>query len=44
MREGSGWSGKERNCCFLNTRNGRFANASIVSGLDYQDDGRAVPG
>ncbi|MCH8839246.1 MAG: tetratricopeptide repeat protein [Planctomycetes bacterium] len=47
MREGRSFSGNERNCCFLNmgaapAAEGRFANISAVSGLDYPDDGRAV--
>lgn len=39
---GRAFSGHERNCCFLNTRNGGFADMSAGSGLDYPDDGRAV--
>jgi len=47
LREGRSFSGNERNCCFLNmgaapAAEGRFANISAVSGLDYPDDGRAV--
>ena len=47
MGEGRSFSGNERNCCFLNmgaapAAEGRFANISAVSGLDYPDDGRAV--
>lgn len=42
MRSGRSFSGRERNCCFLNEGNGRFANISAVSGLDWKDDGRAV--
>ncbi len=47
MRGGRSFSGNERHCCFLNTggepnAEGRFANISAVSGLDYPDDGRAV--
>ena len=50
LREGRSWSGHERNCCFLNTGLGPprageipwFANISAVSGLDFQDDGRAM--
>ena len=47
MLGGRSFSGNERNCCFLNTgaapaAEGRFANISAVSGLDYPDDGRAV--
>ena len=42
IRKGRSFSGKERNCCFLNTRNGRFADVSSVTGLDHIDDGRTV--
>lgn len=50
LREGRSWSGRERNCCFLNTgldpqQAGAipwFANISAVSGLDFLDDGRAM--
>lgn len=45
VREGSSWSGRERNCAFLNCADGgdeRFANISSVSGLDFSDDGRAL--
>ena len=47
LRQGRSWSGRERNCCFLNTGNlpaaaSRFANVSASSGLDFPDDGRAV--
>ena len=42
VREGRSWSGRERNCCFLNTRDQRFATISTVSGFDLPDDARAV--
>ncbi len=42
LREGRSWSGRERNCCFLNTRTGRFANISAASGFDFPDDARAA--
>ena len=47
IRAGRSFSGRERHCFFLNTgaapgAEGRFANMSAVSGLDYPDDGRAV--
>ncbi|MCP4690082.1 MAG: tetratricopeptide repeat protein [Desulfobacterales bacterium] len=47
MRQGRSFSGRERNCVFLNTgpdpgAGGRFATVSAVSGLDFPDDGRAV--
>ena len=41
LNEGMSWSGHERNCCFLNTTNLRFANISATAGLDWSDDGRA---
>ena len=39
---GKAFSGNERNCVFLNTRDGRFADISAGSGLDFPDDGRAI--
>jgi tetratricopeptide (TPR) repeat protein/peroxiredoxin len=47
MIQGRSFSGRERNCCFLNTladpaAKGRFADISATSGLDFADDGRAV--
>ena len=42
IREGRALSGRERNCCFLNTREERFADISAASGLDVADDGRSV--
>ena len=39
---GRSFSGQEHNCVFLNTRDGRFANLSAGSGLDFPDDGRAL--
>jgi tetratricopeptide (TPR) repeat protein len=42
VREGRSWSGRERNCAFLNTADGRFATASAASGFDFPDDARAV--
>jgi Flp pilus assembly protein TadD/thiol-disulfide isomerase/thioredoxin len=39
---GRAFSGHERNCCFLNSGDGRFADLSAGSGLDFPDDGRAV--
>jgi hypothetical protein len=41
-REGKSWSGHERNAVFLNTGSSRFATASVASGLDFADDGRAI--
>jgi tetratricopeptide (TPR) repeat protein len=40
--QGHSWSGRERDCCFLNTANERFANISASTGLDYADDGRGL--
>ena len=42
IQTGGSWSGHERNCCFLNTGQARFANVSGVSGLDFLDDSRCV--
>ena len=42
MLSGRSFSGRERNCCFLNTGQPRFANISAVSGCDFPDDARAV--
>ncbi|MEO1994643.1 MAG: tetratricopeptide repeat protein, partial [Planctomycetaceae bacterium] len=42
ITSGRSFSGRERNCCFLNTADGRFADVSAVSGIDFMDDGRAL--
>ncbi len=42
IRDGYSFSARERNCCFLNTGSGRFADVSRISGLDFPDDGRAA--
>ena len=42
IREGRSWSGRERNCCFLNTADGKFADISAISGFDFIDDSRAL--
>ena len=42
LRSGRSLSGHERNCCFLNSRGGRFADISGVAGLDFDDDGRVL--
>jgi thiol-disulfide isomerase/thioredoxin len=42
MNEGVSWSGRERNNSYLNLGDGRLADVSYVSGLDFEDDGRAV--
>lgn len=41
MDQGTSWSGHERNCAFLNLGAERFVDVSAVSGLDFDDDGRA---
>ena len=41
LRNGVSNSGHERNCCFLNTGAGGFANISAAAGLDHLGDGRA---
>ena len=42
LRDGGSWSGYERNCFFLNTTTGRYADASAVVGLNQLADSRAV--
>jgi len=42
MVGGASWSGREKNCVFLNTGQRVFANASSVSRADYADDARAA--
>ena len=42
MRSGYSWSGHELNSCFLNMRDGTFADVSYVSGLAFDDDGRGA--
>jgi tetratricopeptide (TPR) repeat protein len=42
VRSGHSFSGRERNCVFLNTHQARFADVSAVSGIDFPDDARAV--
>ena len=42
VRRGQSFSGRERNCVFLNTHDNRFANVSYVSGLGLADDARAI--
>ena len=42
IREGQSFSGRERNCCFLNICDGRFADVSAATGLDLIDDSRAL--
>ncbi len=42
VNAGRSWSGRERHCLFLNTRDGRFAEASYAAGVDFPEDGRAL--
>lgn len=42
LRQGYSWSGRERNCCFLNVDGERFADVSAVTGLNFADDGRGL--
>jgi len=42
VRSGVSFSGRERNCSFVNLQDGTFSNASVASGLDLPDDGRGV--
>ena len=42
MESGHNWSGNERNVAFLNTRDGRFAGVSALTGFDSPADGRAM--
>lgn len=39
---GGSFSGRERNCAFLNTRDGAFADMSFGSGFGLGDDARAL--
>ena len=40
--QGRSFSGRERNCLFLNTRDNRFTEVAAATGFDYLDDGRAA--
>lgn len=42
VRQGKSFSGRERNCLYLNVAGSRFANVSGVSGVDFADDARAA--
>ena len=42
LHEDRSFSGHERNCAFLNTGKGRFADVSAPCGFDQIDDGRAI--
>ncbi|MFQ5696242.1 MAG: tetratricopeptide repeat protein, partial [Terriglobia bacterium] len=41
IRGESSWSGRERDLFYLNLGDGRFVDASGVTGLDFPEDGRA---
>jgi peroxiredoxin len=42
LEQGASWSGREKNCAYLNMGNGQFANISASTGADFADDARAV--
>ena len=47
IRQGRSFSGRERNCAYLNLAAGpapvgQFANVSAATGFDFPDDGRAI--
>ena len=42
MQTGESFSGRERNCCFLNLGNAVFADVSSISGFNVKDDSRAI--
>lgn len=42
LRRGYSWSGRERNCAFLNLGGKGYANVSAASGFDFPDDARAT--
>ena len=42
LRSGRSFSGRERNCAYLNLNGQSFANVSAVSGFDSAQDGRAI--
>ena len=42
IQRGQSFSGRERNCVFLNTRGSQFADVSAATGLDHVDDSRAI--
>ncbi len=42
IRKGRSFSGRERNCCFLNVGTTRFANVSSAIDLNLMDDGRGL--
>ncbi|MCA9217678.1 MAG: tetratricopeptide repeat protein [Planctomycetales bacterium] len=42
LKAGRSLSGHERNCAFLNTKAGRFADISAAANIDFDDDGRIL--
>jgi tetratricopeptide (TPR) repeat protein len=42
VKSGRSFSGFEKHCVFLNCTDGTFAGVAAVSGLDFDDDGRAL--
>ena len=42
IRSGNSFSGNERNCAFMNSRDGTFTDASYSLGLDLIDDSRGM--
>lgn len=42
LHEERSFSGNEKNCAFLSMQDGKFASISSVSGLDFNDDSRAL--
>lgn len=42
VQGGKSWSGRERNCAFLNLKGQSFVNISSASGIDFPDDGRGA--
>lgn len=42
LYSGGSLSGRERNCCFLNSGEHPFTDVSAVAGFDFEDDGRAI--
>ncbi|MCB1097165.1 MAG: tetratricopeptide repeat protein [Verrucomicrobiae bacterium] len=42
LHEDRSFSGHEKNCAYLNTGGGNFADASFATGLNFPDDGRGV--
>lgn len=42
MRKGHSFSGRERNCVFLNSGDSKFTDVSGISGIDFPDDARSV--